>query len=442
MFDAYFMNLENSLNMLIRDKNNDKNELEKIKEDLFILRRDLNDIHSIVMLRDAAKKIKKENLIAFIGIGGLSENPIHAFIYCKLLQRQGEIDVGIEIIFIAQTQIEYDLLLSYGFDGVYIWQYQSSVAKKLLQARTVVVSTHLFSEWGGRCLLSACVSNANVIQLWHGLPAKVIGMAGLADRVDFHFFARMLNDVANTNYVFIENNLSNTKQVYEATYPGCVLEATGSIRLHILFDKIYREKFLQYKNSRLVSEWVEENKDGYRVLYCPTYREQIELQPEFFERIKSVLGHKNDVFAVALKLHIGVNFSQEQMSELTRLASQNGHLVVDSLDEVYSSFPDFDAIITDYSSIRMDFAVLGKPVFLYQFDKDTYSRETDVIELFSELDRVSYYLNDFSELAQILQADEKKIEREAFVNHRLRGMLYDDSANKVVNTILKIHNQD
>lgn len=439
MFDAYFMSLENSLNTLIQDKNNDKNELAKIKADLSILRRDLNDMHSIVMLRDIAKKIKKENLIAFIGIGGLSENSVHAFIYCKLLQEKGKIDSNIEMIFIAQTQVEYDFLSSYDFDGVYLWQYQSSVAKKLLQAKTVVASTHLFSEWG-RCLLSACVSSATVIQLWHGLPAKAIGMAGLADRGDFHFFARMLNDIINTNYVFIENSLSNTKQVYEASFPDCNLIDTGSIRLHQLFDEEYRQSFVGKKPNKAIPDWINQNQNQFKVLYVPTYRENKNLEIGLFNEIKSILQRKYLGIGLAIKLHIAFNFNAHQIQELKNLAIQNGHLYIEKYDEVYSSFPDFDAMITDYSSIKIDFSVLGKPVFLYQFDKDAYARKTDVIELFGELDKVSYALNNFDELNELLSKDEKRVERENFVNHRLKGLLYNDSANKVINNIMKIHN--
>lgn len=40
----------------------------------------------------------------------------------------------------------------------------------------------------------------------------------------------------------------------------------------------------------------------------------------------------------------------------------------------YSQFHEFDALITDYSSVAADFALTGKPIFLFALDSDTYAK--------------------------------------------------------------------
>lgn len=440
MIDAYLLNLENTLNSVMQQCNNDKKQLAEVEKTLSILRRDLNDLHTIAMLRGVAQKIKKKNVIAFIGTGQLNENSLHAFLWAKMMQGRGELPQTIELMFLASNQSEYDFVVSYGFSDVYFWQYQSKLAFKLLYVNTIVVSTALISVWGN-CLLPACFHNATKIQLWHGLPAKEIGIAPIDDTgIHFHFWARMLDDVIHTDYVFIENNLENTRKVYEASFPDCNLIDTGSIRLHQLFDEEYRQSFVGKKPNKAIPDWINQNQNQFKVLYVPTYRENKNLEIGLFNEIKSILQRKYLGIGLAIKLHIAFNFNAHQIQELKNLAIQNGHLYIEKYDEVYSSFPDFDAMITDYSSIRIDFSVLGKPVFLYQFDKDAYARKTDVIELFGELDKVSYALNNFDELSELLSKDEKRVERENFVNHRLKGLLYNDSANKVISNIVKIHN--
>lgn len=441
MLAEYFDNLEQTLKSL-QSNDEDQNQLiAKIKEDIRWLRFDLNDMHAIFLIRETARRMKKENLIAFIGTGQINENGLHAFIYMSQMQKKGFINKDIELLYVAATQSEYDFLNKFQFDGVELWKTQAPLAKKIMTARTIISSTHRFSIFG-KCGLAACISNpTNSIQLWHGLPAKRIGAGVIRENTRFHQLAHLLNDVVIKDFVFIENEDSNTQDVYKDAFPNSDLVTTGSIRLHILFNETYRQQFLAHKQNQSIQNFVKNSTKQYKVLYCPTYRENQESKQKFFEQVKSILQANYDKVAIAIKLHPVTRFNEKQQDELHRLAKINNHLMVEQSDEVYSSFPDFDAIITDYSSIRMDFAILGKPVFLYQFDKNTYPRETDVINLFSELDQVSYHLSDFDELSNLLQKDEKRAERDTFVKNRLKDMLYNDSADKVTNAILNIHNQ-
>lgn len=442
MLADYFGNIERSLESL-KSNDEDKNRLiSTIRQDIRWLRADLNDMHAILLVREAARRMKKENLIVFIGTGQINENSLHAFIYMSQMKAKGLVDKDIELLHIAGSQSEYEFLNSFGFEGVELWKTQAPLAKKVMGARTIVFSTHKFSIFGS-CGLSACTSNpTNSIQLWHGLPAKRIGAGVVRESTHFHNLAHLLNDVIIKDFVFIENEDANTKDVYRDAFPNSELVATGSIRLHMLFDESYRKRFLECKQNQSIQNFVKGSPARYKVLYCPTYREDHENRQNLFEQVMSILQVKAELVALAVKLHPITGFSKEQEDELCKLATENGHLMVDQSDEVYSSFSDFDAMVTDYSSIRMDFAVLGKPVFLYQFDRDAYSREIDVIELFKELDEVSCRLDDFSELGRLLCEDTKRVEREVFISNRLRGMLYEDSATKVVDSILKIHNQN
>lgn len=442
MFINYFSKIEKSLESL-KSSNKDKDKIiSKIEENLHWLRVDLNDMHAILLMRQTAMRIKKQNLIAFIGTGQINENGLHAFIHMNQIRKSNTLNQKPELIYIAITKFEYDFLNNYGFDNVFLWNTQSSLSHKLLTAKTIVFSSHMFSAWG-RCALSACTSNpTHSIQLWHGLPAKQIGVGVINDNMPFTHYAEIFNDATLRDYVFIENNLPDTHNAYEIAFPNAQLVKTGSIRLHILFDEVYRQNFLKHKNDHSLQDFIKNSTKKYKILYCPTYRENARDTTALFEQCKSLLWASRNVISVAIKLHVATNFNQEQLNTLQRLANDCGHLIIDRFDEVYSSFPDFDAIVTDYSSIRIDFAILGKPIFLYQFDKETYPRKTDVIDIFSELDNVSYHLTNFDCLEGLLRNDEKKTERENLINNRLKNLLYDDSVNKVINNILEIHHSN
>ena len=435
MFGLGLSQFENRLNELEKKIN----DINGIKHDISILRRDVNDLHSIIMLQEVAKRIKKDNRIAFIGTGQINENVLHAYISIKQLQLEGVVDSNIDLLYVARSQFEFEFLSNYSFGGVELWIHQTSLAQKLLKSRVVVLSSHLFSDWGN-CLLTACVSDAKIVQLWHGLPAKTIAMGIVDDQMrDFHFFARLLNDSIRNQIVCTDSNTSSVYNAYKDAFPNADLIATGSIRLRLLFDSDYRSLFLKNKQNNIVGDWLNCQKENgrYKLLYCPTFREPYETRKELFEKCKYILSC-SDKIAIAIKLHVASKFSHKWIAELKVLAAANNHLIMDSSDEVYSAFSDFDAMICDYSSIRMDFSILNKPVFLWQFDKDTYNRTVDIVEYFSMLDDVSYRISEFNtkEVFEIVSQDPKRHLRERLVEEVFKPEFYNHAVQKVLNVIL------
>lgn len=112
-----------------------------------------------------------------------------------------------------------------------------------------------------------------------------------------------------------------------------------------------------------------------RYIYMPTFREG---KPDFINEAFDSLGNLNDLMVkknavFLLKLHpytkTKVNF--EQYSNLK---------IVNNQIDMYSALPIMDCLITDYSSICMDFYFANKPVIFYLFDQKEYvntSRKID-----------------------------------------------------------------
>lgn len=420
--------LENRIEILEKDKQNFPRN---------ILRRDVNDLHMIIMLRDIARKIKKKDRIIFLGLGRV----VHTFIAFKKYQKQGLIDKNIEVLFIPVIDLDEKLIINYGFgDDCIAWKYQRTLAMKILESKVVVLSSHILSRWGD-CLLSACISDANIIQLWHGLPAKTIGASIITDNMDFHHFTRILNDCVSAKHVCIDNNLPDVIAEYSRAFPNAKLHITGNPMLDMLFDESKRQEFLGNKNSKeemLLKKWLEENKEKKKILYCPTYRESAESTEKLLSKLNDLLEIKD--FAILVKFHIATRITREQKVELEKKCKDAGHFWVYGRDEIYSRFNDFDAIITDYSSIRIDFAITGKPVILWQYDIDEYPREVNPVDLFNQVDRLSYYMSNNinkQDLLDIIYKDPMRLDRENFIG-KIRHLLVDDSAKKTVDVILNV----
>lgn len=440
MFGLKSSHLEDRLDKIERDINNNKD----VRHEVSLLRRDVNDLHSIIMLKDASLCIPKKRRIVFIGTGQIHENVIQSYIWlCKLIQK-GELVSDIEFMFVAVSDLEEKLLINYGYPCKR-WRYQTSLAYYLLETKVVVLSSHQYSHWGDN-LLSHCIVGAIRVQLWHGLPAKNIGLSGIPDNMEFHFFARLIQDSVMTQHVCIQNFAKDVAEEYGRALPYARQHVTGDARTDILFNEEYRQEFLQNKPVKIITDWIKNNQNAIKVVFAPTYREVPNGNLELYDRILDVLTNVDSKkVAMAIKLHVGIDLTAEKFVALKDAASKYGHLLIDYHDEIYSTFADFDAMIADYSSIRVDFAITGKPVLLWRYDLKQYKakRQTDVVALFDEIDRVSEVLPDRFDADIIIEKVSQDVHKEArqtLIGENLPYLIDGQAAKRTLSVVLDVIN--
>ncbi len=440
MFGLKSSHIEDRLDKIEQDINHNK----EIRHEISLLRRDVNDLHSIIMLKDASLYIPKKRRIVFIGTGQIHENVIQSYIWLYKLIQKGEIISDIEFMFVAVSELEEKLLANYGYPCKR-WKYQTSLAYYLLETKVVVLSSHQYSHWGNN-LLSHCISGAIRVQLWHGLPAKNIGLSGIADNMEFHFFVRLLQDSVMTQHICIQNSSQDAMEEYSRALPYAHQHVTGDARTDILFNEEYRQEFLRNKPVEIITDWIKNNQNAIKVVFAPTYREVPNGNLELYDRLLDVLANVDSKkVAIAIKLHVGIVLTTKQFLALKDVANKYGHLLIDYYDEIYSTFADFDAMIADYSSIRVDFAITGKPVLLWRYDLKQYKakRQTDVVALFDEIDRVSEILPDRFDADIIIEKisqDIYKETRKALISENLPYLIDGQAAKRTLNIVLDVIN--
>lgn len=436
MLGEYFSNLEKEVNNISHLMKKNDEMARHLDGD----RRDINDLHTILMLREASKKIPKKNRLVFIGTGQINENVVHAYLHFHKAIESKKIKFDGETLFIARSELEYQLITAFGFPCE-VWHYQPLLTRYLLETKAVVFSSHLYSNWGD-CLLTHCIADAIKIELWHGLPAKTIGAACITNELEFHFFSRLLYDSVNTDYVCIQNDKDDVKKAYSDCFPYAKQYVTGDVRTDILFNQSFREEYLKNKSSKLTKEWLDRNPDKFKLLYCPTYRETPSSIEIHYKKMLDLLkGIDNSQLLIAVKLHVGIVLTNEQKQELDQVCREKGFLFIDNFDEVYSVFNDFDGMIVDYSSIRSDFALTGKPIFLWRFDQNTYHRTTDIVAAFGKLDKVSYELGQNIEstlLLECLRKDPLASQRKEVVEKELAEFSNGSSAERTIRVFLDV----
>lgn len=106
------------------------------------------------------------------------------------------------------------------------------------------------------------------------------------------------------------------------------------------------------------------------VLYAPTFRDDPEQNEKLLEnfdaeRLMKILG---DEYALLLRLHPQIR---------PKTARLNGTIDVTEYPDVRELVVVCDALITDYSSICMDFSLLDKKIVFFAYDLEEYRKSRD-----------------------------------------------------------------
>lgn len=202
-----------------------------------------------------------------------------------------------------------------------------------------------------------------ITQLWHAEGAfKKFGMdIPQPEKI------RKNEEAGNKKLTYVVCSGEGVRSIYSSAFAideERVLPL-GAPRADFLFD----EKNKQKAKEKLLSLYPEF--EGRKVvLYAPTFRDKAERNEDILKvfdtkRFASLLGGE---YALAVRLHPQI---RPEKSELEN--------AVDLTD-----YPDVrelvlfcDILITDYSSICMDFSLLGKKTVFFAYDLDEYIAERD-----------------------------------------------------------------
>ncbi len=196
-----------------------------------------------------------------------------------------------------------------------------------------------------------------VVQLWHGMGSfKKFGGSSEKDPMVLELIRQVNENVTNilASSVNIVKNYAEAFCVPEEKILtiGCP-QADYYFRKHNVeaWRRKLAERFPQTRNKKLV-------------LYAPTFREDEqrdrELMSHFdFEAFDRNLGEE---YCLMVRLHPQIQRTKvpSHVVDMTRFPNVRQLLLMT------------DVLIADYSSIAVEYALLGKPILLYAWDKEWY----------------------------------------------------------------------
>ncbi|MBP3225797.1 MAG: CDP-glycerol glycerophosphotransferase family protein, partial [Methanobrevibacter sp.] len=145
--------------------------------------------------------------------------------------------------------------------------------------------------------------------------------------------------------------------------PESKIKALGLPRMDYYFenhdlDKI-KEGFLKRYNI---------SQDKKIILYAPTFRDESKFNNVFdYLNLNKFNEVFSDEYVLALRLHPKIkNFYQDDIS------SRGQYVDVSDFESEQELMLISDILITDYSSIMIEYAILNRPIIFFTYDLDSY----------------------------------------------------------------------
>ncbi len=236
---------------------------------------------------------------------------------------------------------------------------------KVLPRSKIVVSTHGFPH--------PLSSKQFLIELWHGVPYKTLGLWQSMNPVEEKKILRTMKRVN----VYCSTSLL-TSQIISSCFHLLPkqLVVTGQPRNDLLIEN-------KQALFRVIGEKMEDY--DHVVFFLPTYREGITKKSEIFNPLNlseeqfaefSILLRKKRILWIS-KLHV---MEERRMVERKNADSENNKNAVILLGEqikksgvpFYTLLASSDLLVTDYSSVFFDYLIVDKPVVFFQPDASEY----------------------------------------------------------------------
>ncbi|MEG0279239.1 MAG: CDP-glycerol glycerophosphotransferase family protein [Morganella sp. (in: enterobacteria)] len=211
--------------------------------------------------------------------------------------------------------------------------------------------------------------NRILINLWHGIPLKKIGLMGYSgiNKIRVALTLKMFA----SKYSLFSSTSKHLNAIYSKSFliDSSVIKVMGQPRNDKLFEQ-----------PKDLNDFIQDIPEYKKViLYAPTWRAGIYgknwvgADTQFFpfsdfslEKLEAFLD-KNK-YLLLLRPHHLQKIDISKSKWIRTITS-------DECEEIMDVMSHFDLLITDYSSIYFDFLLLNKPVMFLPYDLDIYQQQ-------------------------------------------------------------------
>lgn len=243
---------------------------------------------------------------------------------------------------------------------------------KLLRAGTIIVDGN---EWVEQFKYYPLFFSKK-IQLWHGSGMKTVGL--MKPKVRNHnYIGKFVLSIIGKHplYDLLILNSTLQKNTRAAAFRYKEILINGQPRNDIFFQKDITP-YLVGIDKKTFDRCIQYKKEGYKLAtYCPTHR----APSEAFMSLKDAFDVKKlNRFAVENKIIFIFKYHPKTLRDYMYDISKLSNIIeYQTTADIYPLLTACDLMITDYSSIFVDYIIQDKPVVFFPFDYDHYVVKND-----------------------------------------------------------------
>jgi len=281
--------------------------------------------------------------------------------------------------------------------------------KAILRSKYLIIS-HLISDVSYAGLLPGNFHKTNT---WHGTPLKKVEAKVYGKNPNFRqkLEQRFMFMQERKSYHTVLASSEEVKKIIFKEFQSKNVKILGYPRNDVFFNS---DLIFENYSSKL-------NLDKYEkiILYCPTYRDnptsKIPFSNDFLKKLNSHMLEINGVFLI--KKHV-LDKSVKKLENFSNIID-----VSSDVEDIQDLLVHVDVIITDYSSIFFDFALLNRPMIFYPYDLKEYLQTRELYyDYFAELP--GPFSKNEDELLEIIKSIDvifqEKLYQEKYIKFRNR----------------------
>lgn len=257
-----------------------------------------------------------------------------------------------------------------------------------------------FIAYGFNDLNGTAIYGAKIVNVWHGTPLKKIYFD--SPQLQAITWSRKIKRFIQMQFTRrislfpVSSELSKTRVESAFRLGESVAKVIGEPRT----DKIFNRDRPHVSHAGLIGNLARLGADSL-LLYAPTWREYSEKfdMDDFEALVKAVESMGKYLVFRAHPL--------DQENPILNIKHERLiYLPCNKYQDINEYLYLFGALITDYSSIAIDFSLLKRPIYFFAHDLDTYDRQQGFYETYESFTS-SIWHNNWRSLASTLTADWK-----------------------------------
>lgn len=205
-----------------------------------------------------------------------------------------------------------------------------------------------------------------IVNLWHGVPLKKIAL--LENNISY-FKKLYFQFVFSNNYTYVITTSTSLVSIMAKSFNvnEKKVKILGQPRNDLLFKKSEKKQTV----FRLFRSLPDSDKI---ILYAPTYREYAQTKLFPFEDFD--INELNS-FLENHKIILFIRMHQSEIQNLTTFEKSKRIQFIndDKVKDIMEILNIFDLLVTDYSSIYIDYLLSHKPIIFLPYDKKKYSNK-------------------------------------------------------------------